>query len=238
MWNRLFLFLSVLVLTGCAALDLKRPVSEEDASSMHKVGVVSALGDTFNGISIGTTVFANAHFSAQVPEWNIDDFASSTALAILQENGKFQSALLLHPNFRAQQLSADKARLVWELAQEQGFDTLVVLWPSVSTNFPFFIPGYGYFERSFLGLENRCLYAGYIVETYNVAARKRTAWEWGGEMPCQFGSEMNIPYLEKFDDYSDSDKQLMRKAIEARIAQTLRYAMAKMSLVSAAASAK
>jgi hypothetical protein len=236
MLRRIFLLLFLVTLTACAALDLKRPVNDEDAAGLHKVGVVSLLGDTFHGISIGTTVFTNAQFSASVPEWNIDDFAALNALSVLRENGKFHAELLNHPNLRAEQLSADKAKLVWELAQQQGFDTLVVLWPSVSTNYPHFIPGYGYFERSMLGLGSRCLYAGYTVETYKVAAHKRIAWEWGGEMPCRTGSEKTIPYREKFEDYSDAEKQLMRKAIEDRISETVRYALTKLSLVSDAKS--
>lgn len=48
-------------------------------------------------------------------------------------------------------------------------------WPSVSENFPWFWPGYGFNERSFLGMSNRCEYAGYIVEAYDDSTRKRIA---------------------------------------------------------------
>jgi hypothetical protein len=221
----------VLTLSGCAALDLKRPINDDDKAKLKKVGVISLLGDTFHGSSVGTTVFNNTYFTAQVPEWDVDGFAATHALAILRENDRFQSDLISHPNLRAEQLSANKSQLVWELAERQGFDTVVSIWPSVSENYPWFQPGYGFLERSFLGMSKRCEYAGYVVEAYNVASRKRIAWEWGGDMPCRMGSEQQLPFKEKFEDYSDDDKRVMRGGLEDRIAETLRYALGKLALV-------
>ena len=226
----LLLLAFVVALGGCAALDLKRPVNEEDLGKLHKVGVVSLLGDTFYGNSIGTTVFTNTYFTAPVPDWDIDGYAAARAVAILKEAGHSQAELVSHPNLRAEQLSANKAQLVWELAERQGFDTLIVLSPGVSENYPMFRPGYGFMERSFLGMSRRCVYAAYTVDAYNVAAHKHIAWEWGGEMPCRMGSEQQLTFRDKFEDYPEADKALMRKALEDRIAETLRYALGKLAL--------
>jgi hypothetical protein len=214
-------------LAGCSTLDLKRPVAKEDLSRIKKIGVASFLGDTFYGISIGTTAFNNADFSAPVPDWKVDENAVSQAVTMLRRSGRFEVAPLDHGGYTAQQLMDDQGKRLWELATSQGFDTLVILWPDVSENFRPFKPGYGLFERSFLGLSHRCLYAAYRVEVEDVARHTDLAWEWGGDegVPCLAGSEERFDYKSKFDAYSDAEKQAMHEGIEARISETLAKAL-------------
>jgi hypothetical protein len=233
--RRPFAVLGLLVLLcGCSTLDLERPVANEDLGRIKRVGVASLLGETVYGISIGTTVFNNEEFSAPVPDWKIDATAVSQAMAVLRSNGRFEAAALDRSSFSAEQLMADKGRLLWDLAGRQGFDTLVILWPAVSDNYRVFKPGYGLFERSLLGLSNRCLYAAYRVDVDDVASRKDIAWEWGGDeaVPCLAGSENRLAFKAKFDDYSEPEKQAMHEGVEARIAETLGRALNKLRLAS------
>jgi hypothetical protein len=226
----------VLAIAGCSTLDLQRPVARDDIAHIKKIGVASFLGDTVYGISMGTTAYNNEEFSAAVPDWKVDATAVSYALTILRGDGRFEAAPFDRSSYTGAQLGADNGKLFWDLVTAQGFDTLVILWPEVPDNFRVFKPGYGLFERSFLGLSNRCLYAAYRVEVDNVASRKVIAWEWGGDqgVPCLAGSENRLDFKAKFDDYSDAEKQAIREGIEARISETLGKALTTLGLASPA----
>jgi hypothetical protein len=234
---RWLLLAGLLVLGACAAIDLKERMTREEMGHLKRVGVVSLLDDAFIGISVGAAVINTHHYTGSVADWNIDGYAEGQALAILRQNGQFAAAALDHSNLDADQLRADHSRLVWELAGRQGFDTVVSLWPSLSGNFPLFKPGYGLYDYPSKGPGHRCIYVSYTVEVYDVASRKRVAWEWGGAAPCKLGSEQTLEFKNSFAEYTDAEKLLMRKAVEARIAETLAGALTQLGLVPAAARA-
>lgn len=223
-----------IAVSGCASLNIKRPVAEEDLSKTKRVGVVSILGNTFNGVSIGTTVFNNASFSAPVPEWSIDSYAASVALGLLRSNRRFESGALDRGNLSAEDARADGGKRLWEAAEKQGFDKVLLVRPGVSDNYIQFRPGFGLYERSMLGSSRRCIYAAYVVDVYDVATRKPIAWEWGGGMPCLVGSDNGFAFKQKFDDYSTDEKQALRQRLEARITESLQYSLEKLSLTAGA----
>lgn len=238
MFRLIVTLLLAVAVSACASLGMRRPVAEEDLGKTQRVGVVSMLGDTFYGISKGTTVFNNDGFTASVPDWNVDKQSAATALNLLRSNARFESAALDRTGLSVAQLQADDAKALWQAAQAQQFGRLVVILPGVSDNFRLFHPGYGLYERSLLGYSKRCIYAGYVVNVYDVATRKVIGWEWGGESPCQLGSDNDLPFKARFEDYSPHEQQVMRKRLEARMATTLNGALGQLSLLAPAAAAK
>jgi hypothetical protein len=238
MFRSLLLLLCGALLSGCAALDLKRPLADDDLSATRRVGVVSALGTTFHGISIGTTVFNNTHFSAQVPEWGVDSLVVTKALAVLQTQRRFEAVALDRSALSDEQLRADQGKLLWEAAARQGVDRLVIVSPGVSSNYPHYQPSYGFFERSMFGSGRRCVYAAYTVQVYDVATHQSLAWEWGGPQPCNIGADNPLPFKDKFEDYSAEEKQQLRSRLEARLDESLRYAMDKLAVAPGTARAK
>lgn len=229
---------AALSLAGCGAMNLKRSVADEDLKKTRRVGVVSALGDTFNGVYVGTTVFTNKTFTAAVPEWSVDKYAVGEAIALLRGNGRFESAELDRTGLSSDQLRADGGKRLWEAAEKQGFDKLVLVRPGVSDNFPFFTPGVGFYERSMFGLVQRCVYAAYVVDVYDVATRKPVAWEWGGGAPCAFGGDKQLVFKAKFDDYSAEEKQQIRQRLEAWIATSMKYSLETLTLAPVTTAAK
>lgn len=238
MIRHIIAFLMALALSGCGALNIKRPVAEDDLKTTKRVGVIAILGDTFNGVSIGTTVFNNTYFSGTVSDWNVDASASNAALDLLRKNANFKSTLVDRAGLTTEQARADGGKLLWQAAEQQGFDRLVILRPGVSDNYPFFRPSYGFFERSFFGSSRRCVYAAYVVDVYDVASRKPIAWEWGGGGPCELGKDSDLAFKTQYSDYTDAEKASFRKRLEARIAESLRYSLEKLSLLPTGAAAK
>lgn len=228
---RLALLLVVFAVSACTTLNIKRGVSEEELARTRRVGVLAALGDNFYGISVGTTVFNNTSFDGTVPDWGIDPYAADRALGLLQKNPRFQTSLLDRGSLTLEDLKANEGKALWDAAERQGFDRVVLIRPGVSSNFPFFRPGFGFFERSFLGSGGRCVYAAYVVDVYDVATRKPIAWEWGGPSPCQMGADSNLPFRPKFEDYSAEEKATLKRRLQERMAETLPYALTQLSLL-------
>ncbi len=219
------------LLCGCAALDLKRPVPAEELARTRHIGVVSTFDDVFRARSLGLTVFNNDSFEAPVPDWQVAQFATARTVELIKRGGRFDATPLdLGGASAAGMTGPEGLKQLLDAARRQGDDTLLVILPGVSENYAMFPRGYGLFQR----FSSRCVYAGYVVNAFNVASGKSIGWEWGGEMPCATGSGGDIPFKKQFADYTPEERQLIRTRLEARIGDTLGYALDKLALAPAA----
>jgi hypothetical protein len=218
-------------LSACSALNIKRGVSDEDIAKTKRVGVVSLLGNDFQGVLVGSTVFGNNSFSTPVPDWKIDKTATEETLSLLRRNTRYESDAVGTGGQSIDELKANESKKLWEAAERQKFDRLVILRPGVSSNDPFFKPSYGYYERSFFGSLFKCIYAAYIVDVYDVATKRPIAWEWGGEKPCERKYEGSLEFRGAFDKYSKEEKAALKKGVEDRLRESLLYALQELSLV-------
>ncbi|QHS11195.1 hypothetical protein [Sinimarinibacterium sp. NLF-5-8] len=147
--------------------------------SSKRVVVVSLLGDVFHGIQIGTTVFGNNSYDVAVPEWNIDGVVEKTIIAQLGRTSARSVTVLQHdPGLRARMEKTWTAiggydyKDLLALARQQGADTLILVRPSRYDNAPAHKPGYGFFERNFMGLSRRCFYSLFITSAFSTASGK------------------------------------------------------------------
>lgn len=238
MFRRILTLVAIAALAACAAIDLKRPLAPGDIARFHRVAVVSLLADNAQFIAVGPTVLNDRRYTAPVPDWGVDAQAEARLLALLRAQAGIAAAVLDHPRDTVAQLRAEHAQRVWDLARAQGFDTVVSVWPSLSENFPLFRPGYGYIDRNLLGRDHQCLYAAFTVEVYDVATRRRIAWEWGGDAPCDLEAVMDLPVRARFEDYSAAERQQMRAGVLERIATGLDYAIARLGFAPPAGRAR
>lgn len=209
-----------LALSGCGSI-IKAPVSRDELAKVHKVGVATAFDNQFYGRQLGWTVFGNQKFEADVSLWDVNKLAQARAIeALRQGNPKLQVAALTVPQLST--LQADKELSWLNSAQQQGIDTIVLVRPGVSDNYPFFAPGVGIFARhSFT-----CVYTAYVVEVYDVAARKQIAWEWGASPPCNMGvADAGVQFKADAGQYSAAEMEAMRALVDSKFAKTLPVAM-------------
>ena len=220
------------LLGACDTLDLKRTVSEDNLATLHRVGVVSLIGDDLHVVTRGLTVFGNSAFDATLPEWQIDATAQDRVLADLSRNPAFQSVRLERESLSIKDLDADEGRALYELAQRQGFDTVVVVRPGVSQNYAYLPAGVGIFNHTLPGMSpHPVAYAGFVVSVVSVGERKQKAWEWGGVMPFEMGKENIVPMHERLDQFSPDDKTRLRERVVERIDKGIDYALVKLHLV-------
>jgi hypothetical protein len=225
----------VSLLTGCATLGGKRAVSEEDLAQTRRIGVVSLLGDRLNGVRIGTTVFQNSSFVAEVPEWKVDAYATDRAVALLKPQSSFQAAPLDRSELVVERLPVDGWQQLKAAGARQGFDRLLVIRPGTAQTQDrgFFKPGYGLMERSFFNLTRRCVYAAYTVDVMDVKTGEEIAWQWGSDFPCEYGKEPQLPIADSFDQYSADQRESVRLGLLRWIDKSMADALGALELIRA-----
>lgn len=222
-------WLSVIVLAGlcgCGSI-IKAPVSQEEFAKVKHVGVASAFDNQFYGRHVGFTVFGNEKFTLDISHWDVNKIARTRAVELLrQENPGWQVASLEVPPF--QTLLTDRDHTWLASAQQQGFDTVVLLKPANSDNFPFFGPGVGVYSRFKL----TCVYTAYVIAVFDVASRKQIAWEWGATPPCDMGhSDSGVQFKSDPAQYSQVELDRMRELVTEKFARTEPQALKDLHLI-------
>ena len=222
-----------IVLGGCAGI-YPGAVPEAQRSAIRTVAVASGLGPQLHGISIGTTVFQNRSWKADVAAWAVDASVVDHVATALQGAGRY-TVVRLPPDGTV----FDEAELpdaVLNAARQQGADTLVAVEPSPSDNHPFYAAGFGLFERSFLGSAKRCAYGMYVVTVTDLATRRRLAFEWVHGGPCNMGTDDDVPFRPSFAEYSAEEQALIRQRVEKRLRESLTSTLENLALVARPAS--
>lgn len=225
---KIFLLLVVsLSLTACSGM--RTGSAKATLASSNTVAVASLLGQTFHGVHVGTMVFGNTSYEAPVPEWNIDAMTEQKVIAHLGQTASRKAIVLQRDSELRSRL--DKAHSFFtgtdyqeiaNLAKQQGADTVILIQPVRYDNAPFHKPGYGFFERTFFGASQRCVYSLFIVSVVSTATGKRAGWEWG--FPCEFG-EKELEWKDSLDKYSEKELQLLRRKTEQDVEQNVMKAL-------------
>jgi hypothetical protein len=216
----------------CASLAWGTPQPSGDQNfaplPLKRVGVVSLFGDTFHGFKRGLTAFGNAEYVARVSDWRIDEDTEDFLQSTLHEGGYTASRLDIQPKSidglyvkaglfeEAEQADFTELR---RLAAEQGFDTLLVVERGQNPIIPM-PPGYGLLQ---LGYRAVFPYAQFYVRILDVRTGKRIASKLGG--PSDAYPNRSILWKARFEDFSDDEKVVIRKAVEDLIHQQLLWAL-------------
>lgn len=214
-------------LSGCAGFGKTSEPEAADAASnrIKQVGVLSVMGDDFHVVRMGFTNFQNVHYDASVGDWKIDQVATDTALKLLAGNDRIKASAFDRSRLSPDQLESNRSDALWQAAQRQGLDTLIIVRPSEISALKHFTPGVGLFERKMVGEGDRCIYTAYVVKVFDVKTRKELDSNWGGPSPCKVGSDEQVPFKKDFSEYSSAEKDEMRRLLAARFDDTLSYTL-------------
>ena len=83
-------------------------------------------------------------------------------------------------------------------------------------------PGYGFFYRTLFSSKRSCVYSLFTVEVFSTISGKKTGWEWG--FPCDSG-ENQLTWKDKFDKFTEDEKNLLRKKTEENIKENVTKAL-------------
>lgn len=230
---KICVFVGVLVsLGGC----VNTRISDAEVRGLGRVGVVSLLGDTFHGIYIGTTVFNNSGYDADVADWQIDPDTAEYVQAKLEKDGIRAEILQTQPAqreifYRGGRNAEPDYGAICQAASEQNYATVVVIARSRSEDEPEFKPGYGLQMRSLLGLSRRYPYAEFVIRVFDVKTEKQLAVGIGP--PIEMNSSNALHWKSHFDEYSPQEKLAIKAGIEDHIRHQIDRELDKMNLTSA-----
>ena len=226
-----------LVLTGCVAFLVSCstvPVAPEKISELRNVGVVSLLGTTFNGFTHGLTVFGNARYTGEVPEWQVDAFATAQMIELLKGSKastvrRVDISSVPLPKFYPKDPGTLDPKIVLELARSQGFDTLVVLVRTYDSDYQLVGTGYGWYDIGFGALNKRHIFATVHVLVYDVATGKVIGS--ASAIPKTTSSQVDVKWQPSFKEIPPGDLATLRAALEKRLSVGLVQAFERLGLI-------
>jgi hypothetical protein len=212
------------------------PIKKEYSIGNKNIAVVSELGNNFQHVTVGTTVFTNNITKSDVKDWEINHLAAGHLVSKLNELGI--KATEVESDFFTPR-DGDSLYTISQVKDEVvkkitplGFDSLLIIKPTRSENFPFFLPGYGRNTRYFLGEPSSCIYAMYILELYDLSSRETIGWDWvnARKGPCQFKNANDITVKDDFASYSTQEKADIRARLESWIKNSLDESLKSLQL--------
>lgn len=178
----LFAVVLSLAVSDFASAGLFAPdsLSEKDAASIHKIAVVSNLGNTLHLDKIGLTVFQNKVEQVSVPDWNMDDHVLTYALDGLRSDGRFSFQVLnLPPGTELMDLNGPRPALrpagrrqLIDQGRSQGVDAVLLIEVAGSPNAPTISPGFGLYDQHTLGIEHVSICTSIALALFRVDGNK------------------------------------------------------------------
>lgn len=235
--KRLLPVLVILASTLIQGCVLRGPISPDYSLQHKKTAVIADLGRHFQYVIVGTTIFTNNISQSDVTDWHINHTAASHVIEKLAQRGvnakEIESDVFTAlENGSPHTISTVQDQLIAK-AKSLGYQSLLMVKPTTSENYPFHKPGYGLHTRYFFGTPKSCIYAMYIVELYDLERDKTIGWDWvnGTQGPCVMNSANDIPIKENFDQFSANEKQQIRVRLEQWLKTSLDITLKSMNLV-------
>lgn len=193
-------------------------LSDTDARSIHKLGVVVLLGDTLYIDRRGLTAFENKSFKVSVPQWQLDESITKHIVDVMRARGRFvaESLNLAENDFAWSQwengFDSAGRRMILDRGSKQGVDAVLVL--SRESN-PHSIarPGFGFSFASVFGKVSAGLVASFGVYLWQVPSDKPLAQQHPdpllGPKPDAFPMK-----AASWDAYSEEEQSTLESAIK------------------------
>jgi len=218
---KIFLVVTLLLAiseSASAGLFASDTLSEKDADSIHKVAVISALGDTLHLNNIGLTVFQNKVAEVAVPEWEMDDRVLAHALDALRADQRFsfealnlaRGTQLINLNGPRTALRPAGRRQLIDQGRLQGADAVLLIEVTGNSNDPTISPGFGLYDRHALGIEHVSICTSIALVLFRVDGNKVLALQ--APNPLTQVS-LGWPIKTTWDDLEPPAKKMIQDAI-------------------------
>lgn len=194
--------------------------TDAELDGIQRMAVVSLLGDSFHGVSIGMTVFQNKAYDASVPAWDMNTEVTGEALRTIGLRGRIPAEALklgelsvgsLYKKAKDTDVSREGVQTLLALAKEQGNEALLLIQQTDGgENSPFHRPGFGLFRRSAFGMTMQCVYVSFRMVLYRVDTGKVIARAW--QEPCTTGRDQWV-WKSAWDQYSAEEQKAFQTAV-------------------------
>jgi outer membrane lipoprotein-sorting protein len=185
--TKITILLIVIFLNGCA---IKGVNTLAEIKEPKKILVFSSMGDDYELMHIGTTIFTNKYKTIDVSDWQIDTTIEEK-VSEFNLDDRFQlvsqdlSSIKQGMNKLSNRTWSENIDFngyedkIFSYALKDKFD-MILFVKSYETEDPVFftglyVDGYGIYKRSLFGSKNAKYYAISSVSLYDVETRKRVA---------------------------------------------------------------
>lgn len=194
-------------------------LSDPDIVKIRRLGVVSALGDTLMGRSVGITIFNNKSFKATLPNRELDAAFSRNMLDAIVASGRISGEVVLL------ETEALDSRSILDAARGEDLDTVVVMQPIEDTQFHMTGPGLtvwrtGYGQKAFTCNSMR-------IVVLRVADSKELA----AASDYQCPSYSNLPFWHNtWEEFTDDERQTIYREMEVFVKRQLDETLKRLKL--------
>jgi hypothetical protein len=178
-------------------------LSNRDIVKIRRLGVVSALGNTLMGRSVGITIFNNKSFKATLQNRDLDAVFSKTMMDTIVASGRISGEVAL---LKTEAL--DSGSIV-DAARGEDLDAVVVMQPTEDTQFHMTGPGLtvwrtGYGQKAFTCNSMRI-----------VVLRVTDGKEIAAASDYQCPSYSNLPFWHNtWEEFTDYERQTIYREME------------------------
>lgn len=219
--RRLAVVSLVVILAGCQTL----PVPAEGQPA-RRIGVISLMGDTFNGLTVGT-LFKTREPVWSITDWQADQAMADQAAALLNTRPQWNAVALKRTAVPVTAMRKPLDPAVWAAAEAQGVQWILVFMPFVHDDLRGSIrPGFGLSESNFLGDQQRCITLAYRADVYEVASRSHLKSENSIPRYCRAhrkDNDLDLSLKDRVDEYSPGELGTLKQRLWHRMDLTLRH---------------
>jgi hypothetical protein len=197
-------------------------LSDADAAAVHKITVMTVLGETLYVDRLGLTVFGNEAFHVAVPEWGIDNLLTDHIVQAIQHGGRFSAEALnlaalpvdVKASDSAYDLSKHRRLAILNQAKAQGADTVLLFLRERNVHDRNMPPGFGIYSQKLLKHEEAYLFASFGVHLFRVDGDSALAQQ---HPDPAFQPGYKQPLKSAWDQYSAEEKSALELTLKQAI---------------------
>jgi len=210
-------------------------LSDQDAATLHKIAVVSVLGDKLHLDTTGLTVFSNSSSDVVVPQWRIDSTIAEHVINLVSQDQRFVcEALKLPADVSVSEeflgikgLSSKGRQLLVNQGLSRGADAVLVITPQTNASDRLQTSGYGLRHGRLFGKEYVGILEGIGIVLVRVAGNQVLAQRSQGQI---IQTKMAWPVKTTWDEVPPEEQLQIEHAIEGALLRSIDETLPAMKL--------
>lgn len=205
-----------------------KPFPVENVEPTASIGVVSLLSDELHLRYDGASVFQNRNSTEKVPQWKVDEYVANVAAKILAGRSTNRVGVIDNHGI----MNPGSGRIltympIFDRAEKQGFDTVIVIRPFDSANSNYFDGGYGLWDSSgWNSVESHCAYSWVVADAWDVGTRDKIGYQ--HSKTCE--RDESIKVMDQMADYSATEQVRLEHLVKKSLISSTNSAIRKLRL--------
>lgn len=205
-----------------------KPFPVENVEPTASIGVVSLLSDELHLRYDGASVFQNRNSTEKVPQWKVDEYVANVAAKILAGGSTNRVGVIDNHGI----MNPDSGRIltyvpIFDRAEKQGFDTVIVIRPFDSANSNYFDGGYGLWDSSgWNSVESHCAYSWVVADAWDVGTKDKIGYQ--HSKTCE--RDESIKVMDQMADYSATEQVRLEHLVKKSLISSTNSAIRKLGL--------